>query len=345
MARRNSSALTGSSLDAAEFLDDRADQLRRGFARCSGVHRKHARIGIGRQVAANRVRQSLPFADILKQPRRHSAAENNIQQRRRVAPLVRQRIRRHAEHDVDLFEFLLVALFDAGVCLGALSRAAAAPARATPPNSRATRSTRRACSRFPAAVMTVLFGAYHDAKTFEQRVARKLRHRFRSAQNRQPQRMPAPEILREQFVDQVFGIVLVHLDLFEDHLFFLGDVRVVKSRAQHQVGEHVERDRQVLVEHLRVEAGHFLGREGVEHPAHRVHRLRDFFGRALLGALEDHVLDEMRDPVALGRFAARSRAQPDAHRNRTHVRHLLRDDHEAVRQFRRSISRTGWLIG
>ena len=146
--------------------------------------------------------------------------------------------------------------------------------------------------------------------------------------------MPAPEILREQFVNQVFGIVLVHLDFFEDHLLFLGDVRVVKSRAQHQVGKDIEGDRQVLVEHFRVEAGHFLGRKRVEHPAHRVHRLRDFFRRAPLGALEDHVLDEVRDAVALRRFAARSRAQPDAHRNRTHVRHFFRDDHEAVRKLR-----------
>ena len=49
---------------------------------------------------------------------------------------------------------------------------------------------------------------------------------------------------------------------------------------------------------------------------------------------EHHVLDKMRDPVAFGRFAARSGAQPDAHRNRTHVRHLFRDDHQAVRKFR-----------
>jgi hypothetical protein len=73
---------------------------------------------------------------------------------------------------------------------------------------------------------------------------------------------------------------------------------------QDQVGEHIEGDRQVLIEHFGVKAGHLLGREGVEHSAHRVHRLRDFLRRAPRSALENHVLDKMRDPVALRRLAA-----------------------------------------
>ena len=135
-------------------------------------------------------------------------------------------------------------------------------------------------------------------------------------------------------MDQILRIVLVHLDLFEDHLFFLGNIRVDESRSQNQVREHIERNRQVLIEHLGIEASHFLGRKGVEHSANRVHRLRDSFGCPPLGALEDHVLNEMREAVILRRFTARSRSQPDAHRDRTHVRHLLRDDYESVRQFR-----------
>ena len=118
---------------------------------------------------------------------------------------------------------------------------------------------------------------------------------------------------------------------------------VVKSRAQDEIGKHIHRDGKMLVEHFGVEAGHFLGRERVEHAADGVHRLRDFFGRALARALEHHVLDEMRDAVALRRFGARSRAEPNAHGNRAHVRHLLRDDHHAVRQFR-SLDIACWLI-
>ena len=56
----------------------------------------------------------------------------------------------------------------------------------------------------------------------------------------------------------------------------------VKSRVQDEVGKHVDGDGKMLVEHFRVEAGHFLGREGVEHSADGIHRLRDLLGRALL---------------------------------------------------------------
>jgi hypothetical protein len=118
--------------------------------------------------------------------------------------------------------------------------------------------------------------------------------------------MSAPEILREQFVNQIFGVVLFHLDFLEDHLLFLGDVFRVKARVQDEVGKHVARDRKMLVEHFRVEAGHLLGRERIEHSADGVHRLRDFLGGALARALEHHVLDEMGDAVPLGGFGARS---------------------------------------
>ena len=50
----------------------------------------------------------------------------------------------------------------------------------------------------------------------------------------------------------------------------------------------------------------------------------------LRGALEQHVLDEVRDAVLLRRFAARAGAHPDAHRNRAHVRHGFRDHAHAV---------------
>ena len=62
--------------------------------------------------------------------------------------------------------------------------------------------------------------------------------------------------------------------------------------------EHVDGQRQVLVEHLDVVAGVFLRRERVELAADRVDRLRDVLGDARLGALEEHVLDEVGDAAA-----------------------------------------------
>ncbi len=56
----------------------------------------------------------------------------------------------------------------------------------------------------------------------------------------------------------------------------------------------------MLVEHLGVEADQLLGGEGVQIAADGIDRARDVFGGTARGALEQHVLDEMRDAVLLG---------------------------------------------
>ena len=150
--------------------------------------------------------------------------------------------------------------------------------------------------------------------------------------NRPAQRMAAPEILREHLVGHRFGVVVLHADFLEDDLLLLGDVLGREQGMQHHVGEHVEGQRQILIEHARTKAGGFLGREGVEHAADRVYFARDLLGRAPLGALEHHVLDEVRDSVQRRRFLARARAHPDAHRHRARMRHRLGHQHQAVRQ-------------
>ena len=67
------------------------------------------------------------------------------------------------------------------------------------------------------------------------------------------------------------------------------------SGLQIEVGEDVDGERQVLVEHLEVIAGVFLRREGVDLAADRIHLLRDFFRAPCRRALEQHVLDEVGD--------------------------------------------------
>ena len=72
--------------------------------------------------------------------------------------------------------------------------------------------------------------------------------------------------------------------------------------------EHVDRERQVLVEHLDVVARVFLGGERVHLAADRVDGLRDVLGAARRRALEEHVLDEMRDAALLLPARGASRA-------------------------------------
>ena len=89
------------------------------------------------------------------------------------------------------------------------------------------------------------------------------------------------------------------------------------------------RERHVLVEHLDVVAGVFLGGERVELAADRIDRLRNHLRRPRRRALEQHVLDEMRDAAFGIGLVARSARQPDADRHRPHVRHRLGDEPQA----------------
>ncbi len=158
-------------------------------------------------------------------------------------------------------------------------------------------------------------------------------HGFFGAQDRLAERMILPEILGKDFVDEIVGIIFVHLDLFDDHAAFADDVGGIEDGIQNQVAQNIERGGDMLVEHLDVEADAFLGGEGVHVAADGIDLARDFFRRAVLGPFEDHVLDEMGDAVPFGIFVARSGLQPNADGSRADVLHLLGNDGQAVGQF------------
>jgi hypothetical protein len=103
-----------------------------------------------------------------------------------------------------------------------------------------------------------------------------------------------------------------------------------KRGAQDDIGEEINRERYVLVEHLDVVARVLLGSEGVELTADGVNRLRDVFGGAGVGPLEQHVLDEVRDAAALVALVARAAHQPHADGHRPHVRHRFGNEPETV---------------
>jgi hypothetical protein len=142
--------------------------------------------------------------------------------------------------------------------------------------------------------------------------------------------MLGPEASGEKFVEEIFGIVLIHFDFLEDDLAFLGDVFGIKFWAEDEIGENVEGDGEMLIEDLGVEADLLLGGESVQHAADGVHFTGDSFSGAALGTFENHVLDEMGEAVFLGNFAAGTIADPNADGDGAHVGHGLRDDDEAV---------------
>ena len=79
-----------------------------------------------------------------------------------------------------------------------------------------------------------------------------------------PERAVAQGGAGEDVVHQVGGIVLVHGDLFEDDPAFGLDVVLAQQRRRHHVGDDVDRQRQIPIEHPRVVAGVLAGGERVE---------------------------------------------------------------------------------
>ena len=71
-------------------------------------------------------------------------------------------------------------------------------------------------------------------------------------------------------------------------------------------------------------------RKRVEVPAHPIHLARDIERRAVIGALEEHVLKKMRDAGFAPLFMARPHFDPDANREALHALELLRDEREAI---------------
>ena len=117
------------------------------------------------------------------------------------------------------------------------------------------------------------------------RVALECLDRVAGAQDGPAQRMVFPEILGEDFVDEVVGTVLVHFDFFQNHPALAGNVVGGESGIQDQIAENVERDRQMFIEHLNVEADALFGGERVNVPADRIHLAGNFLGGAILRCL------------------------------------------------------------
>src|SRR6266481_3737833 len=142
--------------------------------------------------------------------------------------------------------------------------------------------------------------------------------------------MLGPEAAGEDVMEQIFWVVHVHLDFFQDDLALLLYVLGIEFGAKDKVGQDVEGDGEMRVENFGVETDLFLGGEGVEHAANGIHLAGDVFGGATLSAFEDHVLEEVGGAVFGGGFAARAMANPDSDGDGADVLHSLGDNDEAV---------------
>ena len=128
-----------------------------------------------------------------------------------------------------------------------------------------------------------------------------------------PKRMALPEILRENFVEQIVRIVFLRFDLLHDHLrsrlMSSGLNRGCRTRSL-KTSKAVSRCSSSttvlkLTHSLAVKASRWPPMESTERAI--------CFGAARFGPLEDHVLDKMGNPVSLRPFLARAGVEPDPH--------------------------------
>ena len=149
--------------------------------------------------------------------------------------------------------------------------------------------------------------------------------------------------LREEVVDELLGRVFVHGDLLE-HDLALG-VELGERRREDHVRHHVDRRLEVRVRYAGVEDGVLPGCRRVQLAAETVEDLRDL-GRRIAGrALEQQVLEEVRDACALLLLVARAGADPVADRDGTDARDPLADHALAGVELRDLVLLHGGIVG
>src|ERR1051326_8376172 len=139
---------------------------------------------------------------------------------------------------------------------------------------------------------------------------------------RATQRMIGPHQFIEQFLDMMLWLVDVHGQLLLDHIPFLIDFGVGKSGVQEHVQKYFQQLLQTIMAALGVKTGALLAGKRVEITADALHRLRNFFGRALASAFKEQVLNKMGTPVERRRLVAAANPHPQTQADTGHVGHL-----------------------
>ena len=129
-------------------------------------------------------------------------------------------------------------------------------------------------------------------------------HRFRRAQDRAAERLVGKgddlQVLENEIVRRVGD----GADFLNDDILLANKLFTVEGRFGENVGEHIERERHVGLEHARVISGAFGAGRRIEIAAHRLDFLGDLARGAPPRALERHVFEQMRNAVFVAAFVA-----------------------------------------
>ena len=121
--------------------------------------------------------------------------------------------------------------------------------------------------------------------------------------------------------------------------YFLKDDRpltrqlpLVEQRMLQQIGDDIDGKRDIFLQNAGIIGGVFASGIGIHLTADRLDLLGDHLGRAAPGALEQHMLQQMRDTVFGLGLVARAAAGPNAHRGAFDLGHRIGGDAQAIRQ-------------
>ena len=153
-------------------------------------------------------------------------------------------------------------------------------------------------------------------------------HRLRRAEDGAPDRLVGKGAGGEEVEDAILGRIERRADLLQDDMLLAFQLRRVEDRVAQDVGEDVEGERHVVLEDPGIVGGGLDAGRGIDLAADRLDLLGDVDGRAGIGTLEGHVLEEMRQAVLAFALGTRAGADPDAERRAFEMRHFVGDDAE-----------------
>ena len=157
---------------------------------------------------------------------------------------------------------------------------------------------------------------------------------FGLAQDLAPERVAREHGGGEELLDDVGRLVAVHEDLFEDHLALGVHLFGPERRPAEDVAEDVQAELDILGQCPHVKRRVLLGRVGVHVAPDSVDLFCDLAGGPFRRALEEQVLEKVRDARLLGCLVARAGPDPDAHAQRGHLGHRLAHEPDAAWQLR-----------
>ena len=262
----------------------------------AGVDDRRARVQVVIDVRVHVVAQAALLADLQEQPAAHAFAEHRVQHVEHVAVGMRRRQPRRGQTEVRL-----LGLLGAQPQARRVVRESAAGYQV--PKWRGCQSPRYSPTRSTHLPVGDVAGHGDDrvlrhvelVHVADDVVARDGLDAVGRAAGVAAQRLVRPDDLVDQDVDDVGRAVLGHRQLFEDDLALFFELVRVQQRVEQAVGQDVERGGEAMVADLGPVDGQLFVGAGVHHAADAFDLFGDLAGgRSPAGALEQHVLEEVR---------------------------------------------------